>query len=115
VSVKLAMVLVLGVLLAGCGKGSSAPPPVPAATQTTEAPSSASPAVRQAVAACRRTVLGAPLLSSNQKAKLAAVCDKAGNGDLAGAKQAAINVCYDIAGALPQFARAQARAACPSR
>ncbi len=73
-----------------------------------------SPAVRQAVATCKRTVRRAPLLSDQEKVKLIAVCDRAASGDLAGVKKVAIDVCHDIVDALPELVRTQAQAACPT-
>jgi hypothetical protein len=114
-------VLVLGAFLVGCGHGGSTSSSRSSSTQATDASSaldalgmSDSPAVRQAVATCKRTVRGAPLLSDDEKVKLIAVCDRAASGDLAGAKRVAIDVCHEIIGALPDFVRAQAQAACPT-
>jgi hypothetical protein len=115
-----ATALVLGALLVGCGGGGHTSPSRPP-TPTTDAASpldttgiSGNRAVRQAVAACKRTVRSAPLLSNDEKVKLTAVCDRAASGDLAGAKNAAIAVCHDIVAALPQFARTQAQGLCPT-
>jgi len=107
---------VLGLLLVGCGHGGgmSAQSSRPAATTGTEGVST-NRIVQRAVASCKRTVRGAPLLSGDEKAKLIVLCDKAGHGDLSGAKSAAIDVCYEIARALPAFAGTQAQAACPRR
>jgi hypothetical protein len=117
-----ATLLVFGALLAGCGgHGDSTSSSRPSPTPTTDAGSaldtsgiSRIPAVRQAVATCKRTVRSAPLLSNREKVKLTAVCDRAANGDLAGAKRVAVAVCHDIVGALPQFARTQAQGLCPT-
>ncbi len=116
-----ATVLVLGVLLVGCGHGGSTLSSRSSPTPTTDAGSalgtagiSNNRAVQQVVATCKRTVRGAPLLSDDEKTKLIAVCDRAASGDLAGAKRVAIDVCHDIIGALPDFVRTQAQVACPT-
>jgi hypothetical protein len=118
---SVATVLVLGALLVGCGHGNSTSSSRSSPAPTTDTgPAldttgiSGNPAVRQAVATCKRTVRSAPLLSNHEKAKLTAVCDRAASGDLAGAKNVAITVCHDIVGALPQFARTEAQGVCPT-
>ena len=118
---SVATVLVLGALLVGCGQGgstsssrSSPPPTTDAGSGLDTTGISNTRAVQQAVATCKRTVRGAPLLSDHEKVKLIAVCDRAASGDLAGAKRIAIDVCHDIIGALPEFVRTQAQIACPA-
>ncbi len=113
--------LVLGALLVGCGQGggtassrSSPPPTTDAGSALDTLGISNTRAVRQAVATCKRTVRGAPLISDHEKVKLIAVCDKAASGDLAGARRIAIDVCHEIVGALPEFVRTQAPIACPT-
>lgn len=128
----LSVMACFGVLAAGCGSSSSskttpasaatsAGTSTPAAAATSGAGSSTSPAtaannpaVAQAVAACKSSINSQPTLSASLKAKLTAICDKAGSGDVNGAKKAYAQVCQEVVKAtVPSQAQAQALAACP--
>jgi hypothetical protein len=114
-------------LLAGCGGGSSST----ASSQSTSTPSAATPApattsptpttgagglsVQQAVASCRSVVKRATTLPANLKAKVEGICNKAANGDVAGARAAAKEVCLEVINSYPipaGAAKDQALAAC---
>jgi len=115
-------------LLAGCGGGSSST----ASSQSTSTPSAATPApattsptptttgtgglsVQQAVASCRSVVKRATTLPANLKAKVEGICNKAANGDVAGARAAAKEVCLEVINSYPIPAgpsKDQALAAC---
>lgn len=125
------------VAITGCGSSSSgsssssasssAAPAATSATASASAPASssaaaggsgaaaASPAVQQAVAACKSSINAAPTLTADEKTKLSAICDKAANGDEAGVKQAAYQVCQEIVkSSVPSgAAQTSALAACP--
>jgi hypothetical protein len=131
-------------LLAGCGGGAktvTVTTPVPAAAATppagTTAPTGASgptgttnpsasikaaaaadPAIArqiaQAVASCKAAVNSQPSLSAANKAKLDAICDKAGTGDTVGVQKQTAAVCQQIVkDTVAPAAQAQALAACP--
>ena len=115
-------------LLAGCGGGSSST----ASSQSTSTPSATTPApattsptptttgtgglsVQQAVASCRSVVKRATTLPANLKAKVEGICNKAANGDVAGARAAAKEVCLEVINSYPIPAgpsKDQALAAC---
>jgi hypothetical protein len=85
-------------------------------TTTSGAPSSA--AVADAVAECRAVIKEAPTLGASTKAKVEAICNKAADGDLAGARAAAKEVCEEVingspipAGAVKEHALAACKAA----
>jgi hypothetical protein len=122
-----------GVLIAGCGGGSSTSSShsasttaattstTPATTTASAKPSSvpssvaASPAaLADAVAVCKSIIQRAPTLSATTKAKVESICSKAEHGDLAGAQAAAKEVCTEVieASPIPAPAKAQALAAC---
>jgi len=122
------------VLAAGCGSSSSHTPSSTASPTTaggttggaasTSTPTSSSssggssnPAVAQAVTACKASINGASQLSASLKTKLTSLCDKAANGDAAGAKKVAAEVCKNIVNAdvpssAPAALKQQALAAC---
>ena len=120
-----------GTVIAGCGSSSSssAQSAAPAAASTSSSSSSTSanaatgsaaasvagsPEIKAAVAACKQSIASAPTLSSDEKVKLAALCDKAGSGDLAGLQKATAQVCQEIVKeSVPQAAQAAASASCP--
>jgi hypothetical protein len=132
------MASLTGLVAAGCGSSSSTPttPNASAAgstsggaasTPTTSSTSSSSggsssggssnPAVAQAVAACKASINSATQLSSSLKTKLTGLCDKAANGDEAGVKKVAAEVCKEIVNAdvpssAPSSIKDQALAAC---
>jgi len=88
--------------------GTTTTPSVPTSVPTTAA------GVAQAVAACKSIIQSEPTLSSSLKAKVEGICNKAANGDLAGARTAAKEVCAEVINAspIPAAAKAQALAAC---
>jgi hypothetical protein len=132
-------VALVGVLIAGCGSSSStsssqssaAPAATattsstPAAGGTTSSATTTTPSVptsvpttaagvAQAVAACKSIIKSEPTLSTSLKVKVEGICNKAANGDLAGAKTAAKEVCAEVINAspIPAAIKAQALAAC---
>jgi hypothetical protein len=133
-----------GVLIAGCGSSnstsssSSTPAQVISVTQpaTTTASTGTTPTsptststntpsvptsipttaagVAQAVAVCKSIIQREPTLSASLKAKVEGICNKAANGNLAGARAAGKEVCAEVINAspIPAAAKAQALAAC---
>ena len=126
-----------GLVAAGCGSSSHTTPAAastPAASTSggtsstssssggssssgSSSSSSSNPAVVQAVAACKASINSATTLPASDKTKLTGLCDKAANGDVAGVKKIAAEVCKDIVNAdVPSSAGAsikdQALAAC---
>ncbi len=114
----LVVVVVGSVFIAGCGSSSSSstssqssspaatsstPPPTGTTSSTPSttpgAPSSA--AVADAVAECKSVIKEAPTLGASTKAKVEAICNKAADGDLAGARAAAKEVCEEVINASP--------------
>jgi hypothetical protein len=127
------VVALVGVLIAGCGSSSnstsssqtSSPPATSSAAGTTSSTPATTPSVptslpttaagvAQAVAVCKSVIQRDPTLSSSLKAKVEGICNKASNGDLAGARAAAKEVCAEVINAspIPAAAKAQALAAC---
>jgi hypothetical protein len=116
---KWLMVAVIGsVFIAGCGSSSSSSSTSsqsssPAATSSTSSatgttgtastPStpSSSAAVADAVAECKSVIKTAPTLSGSTKAKVEGICNKAADGDLAGARAAAKEVCVEVINSTP--------------
>jgi hypothetical protein len=83
-----------------------------------KAAEAANPAIKQeiarAIASCKTSVNSAPTLNSTDKAKLDAICDKAGTGDTAAVQKATAEVCQEIVkDSVPASAQTQALAACP--
>jgi hypothetical protein len=70
--------------------------------------------VAQAVAVCKSIIQRDPTLSASVKDKVESICHKAANGDLAGARAAAKEVCAEVINAspIPSVAKAQALATC---
>ena len=124
-----------GLVMAGCGSSSHTTPAAAssagsttgAASSTTSSTaassssgsssSSSNPAVVQAVAACKASINSATQLPAADKTKLTGLCDKAANGDVAGVKKIAAEVCKDIVNAdvpssAPSSIKDQALAAC---
>jgi ABC-type phosphate transport system substrate-binding protein len=128
-STWLAVALLGGVLVAGCGSSStssstSTSQSTTTAAATTSAGGSTVPAVannaavQQAVAACKHGVQSASTLSSSAKAKIEGICNKAGNGDLNAATEAARELCVELVNASPlpaSSAKEQAIAACKTK
>jgi hypothetical protein len=125
---KLAVALLCGALMAGCGSSSSSttsstPTTTPAktssaaATTPTTAKSSTSTASTTPTTPAAGTVPGAtaaeyadacksiiehePTLEASLKSKLEGICSKAANGDLAGARAAAKQVCVEVIKSTP--------------
>jgi hypothetical protein len=74
--------------------------------------------VADAVAECKSVIKEAPTLGASTKAKVEAICNKAADGDLAGARAAAKEVCEEVinsspipAGAIKEHALAACKAA----
>jgi hypothetical protein len=137
----LVVVVIGSVFIAGCGSSSSSSSTSsqsssPAATSgtttsstpvstgtTSSAPSTtsgapSSAAVADAVAECKSVIKEAPTLGASTKAKVEAICNKAADGDLAGARTAAKEVCEEVinsspipAGAIKEHALAACKAA----
>lgn len=134
--VLIVMTALTGLLAAGCGSSSTktttsnaaagnttaASSPTTTAASATTTPSSSSggssnPAVAQAVTACKTSISAASQLSPSLKTKLTGLCDKAANGDLAGVKKIAAEVCTqivnaDVPSSAPSSVKDQALAAC---
>jgi hypothetical protein len=138
----LAISLLCGALLAGCGSassptttsGSTASTAASTAATTASAPStqastattSASPAstqnappggtaaVAQYEAICKEVIARAPTLGAEVKSKVEGICTKAAHGDVAGARAAAKEVCVEVINAspIPSTAKEKALAAC---
>jgi hypothetical protein len=140
-SSPLAVALLCGALLAGCGSSgssttsgassttapttSSAAVSKPAAAATTPTVSTATPtapsatglsgaAVGQYVAICKSIVDREPTLAANVKSKVEGICNKAAHGDLAAARTAAKEVCVEVINAspIPSADKEKALAAC---
>ena len=127
-SAWLAVSLIGGVLLAGCGSSStttsattSAPTSAattPSSTSTPTSPSiptgAGAAGVVQAVAICKSAIQRDPQLSAAVKAKVEGICNKAASGDLAGARAAVKEVCVEVINAspIPAASKEQALAAC---
>jgi hypothetical protein len=135
---RLAVVLLCGALLAGCGSGgsttsgsTSTPAATTAATSTpasttTSTPASSTPstttptgaiptpgsaaAVAEYAAICKTIIQRTPTLSASVKEKVEGICAKAAHGDLAGARQAAKEVCVEVINASPVPAAAKEKA-----
>jgi hypothetical protein len=114
-------VILLLIAVAGCGfivgcgssGASSTGSTVGTSAGGTNGSSSNNPAVAQAVATCKSRINSQGSLSASLKSKLNALCDRAGNGDLAGAKQITAQVCREIVQAtVPKLGRGAALAAC---
>jgi hypothetical protein len=141
---KLAVTLLCGALVAGCGSSnssttSSTPTTTPAksssaaaTTPTTASKSSTSKStasttptqptagtVAGATAAeyatvCKSIITHEPTLESSLKSKLEGICSKAADGDLAGARAAAKQVCVEVIKStpIPAADKEKALAAC---
>jgi hypothetical protein len=132
----LAVALLSSALIAGCGSSSSPTPSTssattptvtstpasstPTSTATTSAPTTApstaasAAGVAEYAAICKEIVQREPTLAANVKSKVEGICAKAANGDLAGAKAAAKEVCVEVidASPLPTAAKEKALAEC---
>ena len=132
----LAVVLLCGTLVAGCGSsggsttsGSSTTKPVATTGSTSSAAAAAkTPTVpsavptgpvsaadlAQAVAACRSVVQRATTLSASLKSKVEGICNKAASGNIAAARTAAKEVCVEVINAspIPAADKTQALAEC---
>jgi len=139
---KLAVTLLCGALMAGCGSSNSstttstatttpAKTSSAAATTPTTAPksstSTASTTPTQPAAgtvpgataaeyedACKSIITHEPTIESSLKSKLEGICSKAANGDLAGARAAAKQVCVEVIKStpIPAADKEKALAAC---
>jgi hypothetical protein len=125
----MAVAAVSAAFVTGCGGSSSsttsaapaAATSTPAATSSTATASSATssgglasnPTIQAAVARCKQSIAAAPTLSTDAKAKLTTLCDKAASGDEASVLKAAKQVCVEIVKqSVPQSAQQAALAAC---
>ena len=135
---KWIVVVVVGsVFIAGCGSSSSSSSTssssaatsattssTPSTTGTTSSTPSTTPSPASsagpadAVAECKSVIKEAPTLGASTKAKVEAICNKAADGDLAGARAAAKEVCEEVinsspipAGAIKERALAACKAA----
>ena len=115
----LVVVVVGSVFIAGCGSSSSSstssqssspaattarlrhPPGPRLSTPSTTPGAPSSAAVADAVAECKSVIKEAPTLGASTKAKVEAICNKAADGDLAGARAAAKEVCEEVINASP--------------
>jgi hypothetical protein len=95
--VALAALLVFALFLAGCGSGSSPATSATTRPATTPAPNGPSSSERAAaVSACKHAVAGQGTLNAEVKAKLDALCDKAGTSNEAEIKKDARAVCEEV-------------------
>jgi hypothetical protein len=125
----LAVMLVAGALLAGCGGGksttgarSTAAPAATSSTSTTGSTPSTPPTgapgsrnVRQALEACKHQVQAQRKLSAEAKLKLEIACDKAARGEVSSVGRIAEEVCTEVikgSGLKPGPERERALAAC---
>ncbi len=116
------VVLLCGVLVAGCGSSSSSTTsgststsaPATTSKSATTTPNVATAGIAQYVAACKQVIKHEPTLSADVKSKVEGICNKAADGDLEGARKAAKEVCIEVVNAspIPAAAKAQAVAAC---
>ncbi len=85
------------------GTTSSTPPSTGTTSSTTSTiPNPASSAaVADAVAECKSVIKEAPTLGASTKAKVEAICNKAADGNRAGARQSAKQVCVEVINASP--------------
>jgi hypothetical protein len=124
-STCLVVALLGGILLAGCGGGSSqstAAPPATSSTPKTGSTPKTSPALTAergqfAVNTCKRTIATQLSLTTSAKTKLEAICNQAGKGDIASIRKAAEEVCVEVikaSGGAGSPAAQQAIAACKS-
>jgi hypothetical protein len=140
---KLAVTLLCGALLAGCGssnsstttstaattpaKTSSAAATTPTTTKSTastatKASTPTQPTAGAAAGAtaaeyatvCKSIITHEPTIESSLKSKLEGICSKAANGDLAGARTAAKQVCVEVIKStpIPAADKEKALAAC---
>ncbi len=140
---KLAATLLCGVLMAGCGSSNSSttnstatttPAKTSSAAATTPTTTKSSPAtatatttptqptagtVAGATAAeyatvCKSIITHEPTIESSLKSKLEGICSKAADGDLAGARAAAKQVCVEVIKStpIPTADKEKALAAC---
>ncbi len=112
-STWMAVALAGGVLAAGCGSSSTSTSSTSTTTQSTTVAASTvaggsttpagvdSAAIQQAVAACKHGVQSATDLSSSTKAKIENICNKASDGNLTAAREAARELCIEIVNASP--------------
>jgi hypothetical protein len=101
----LAVALVGGLFVAGCGSSSSSSSSTtssstPTTTSTSSITVPTGPGVAQAVASCKSVVQKAPTLSAATKAKIEGICEKAGTNPAA-ARTAAKEVCIEVVNASP--------------
>jgi hypothetical protein len=141
---KLAVTLLCGALMAGCGSSNSSTttstattPPAktssaaattpttqsksstPAATTTSTPTQPTAGTVPGATAAeyatvCKSIITHEPTIESSLKSKLEGICSKAADGDLAGARAAAKQVCVEVIKStpIPTADKEKALAAC---
>jgi ABC-type phosphate transport system substrate-binding protein len=132
----LAGALICGALIAGCGSGgnsttsgstattttsssaAAATTSTPATSTTSAGSTAANPIssadLAAAVSECKAVAQRAPTLSSALKSKVEGICNKAANGNIAGARAAAKEVCVEVINAspIPSAEKTQALAAC---
>lgn len=138
---KLAVTLLCGTLMAGCGSSNSStttstPTTTPAKTSSASAttPTKASksststststattkptqptaPTAAEYGDLCKSIITHEPALEASLKIKLEGICSKAANGDLAGAREAAKQVCVEVIKStpIPAADKEKALAAC---
>lgn len=140
---KLVVTLLCGALMAGCGSSNSSTTTSTAATTTAKTSSAAAitPTTTKSAAStatkastptqptaatvggataaeyatvCKSIITHEPTLESSLKSKLEGICSKAANGDLAGARAAAKQVCVEVIKStpIPTADKEKALAAC---
>jgi Spy/CpxP family protein refolding chaperone len=117
----LATMLAAGVLLAGCGGGSSTKSPTSAATAATTpatTPTTIAPAGTAAIAACKQAVQAQTSLTASARERLETICKKASSGSAAEVNKVAREVCEELIKSEPipaGTAKEEALKACRSR
>jgi hypothetical protein len=99
---SLAVAILLGALLAGCGGSSS---------------TTTSHSISQAVETCKREIQAATTLPASSKSKLEAVCAEAATGNTTAVKRAVREACEEAINrsSLPTATKAAALVACRNR
>jgi hypothetical protein len=124
----LAVPLLGGVLLAGCGGSSTSTSQststpaatTPAATTNSGSTGTTTPsgvsaaATQQAIETCKKEVRTTTTLPASSKTKLEGVCEKAANGNTPEVRKAIKDICEEAVNkaSLPQAAKEQGLAAC---
>jgi hypothetical protein len=127
---SLVLTLLCGALMAGCGSSGTTNAPVqtssaattstatsstatsgtPSTPSTTPTVAAGAAGAAQYAAVCKSIIQREPTLSGDLKSKLEGICAKAADGNLAGARAAAKQVCVEVINATPLPAADKAKA-----